>query len=157
MYKFGKVSAKEYIAATEGIMYGGDNVYDIGEAGDEDFALFFGKCLTLFGDPNNSSDDWENMYSYFIKAVSGNGRVLYLTIYHGSGGSSVAMPVENRGIDIVPYEVARSELLRLIENAEPSDYEWSGIYRDIPERVTYTVTDGTAYAESEACDFEDIL
>ena len=157
MYKFEKVSNEEYLNATEGIMYGGDWVYETGKAGDEEYALFYGRCQTLFGEPNCKSKDWESMYDYHIKATADDGSVLYLVIYHGPGCSSTAIPVENHGIDTAPYEAARAELLKLINSAEPADYVWESIYADIPVNITYTVKNGRAYVESsfDGDDFDE--
>ena len=67
MYTFEKITHEEFWEKATA-SYGGEWVYQPGEAGEETYALFFGKMRTLFGAPNEESEDWENMYTYFLKA-----------------------------------------------------------------------------------------
>lgn len=132
-------------------------MYQPGEAGEETYALFYGKMRTLFGAPNEESEDWENMYTYFLKATDGT-HTLYPFVYHGSGGSSIATPIE--GDDLDAYAQAKADLLDLIRQAEPADYVWQGVYEDIPVNTTYTVKDGKATVTSdfgEDFDMEDMF
>lgn len=149
MYTFRKIASEEYFEHTKQYTIAGDWVYEVGEAGDETYALFWGKARTLFGEPNQQSADWENMYTYNIEASDGQNEPLYLEIYHGAGGSSVAMPTEDSSVDHAAYRQAKSELIALIESAEPADYVWEGIYEDIPVNIRYTVKDGKATVDSE--------
>lgn len=124
----------------------GQWVYGSG-ASERKYALFFGKVRTLFGVNDSISEDWENMYSYNITAEDEQGNKLYLEIYHGPGGPSIATPFDK---ELPPdYEKAKAELIELISNAEPADYEWEGVYEDVPVNIKYIVKDGVAHVESE--------
>jgi len=156
MYKFRLATNKEFEEAKK-LQYGGSPIWDIDERGDEDFALFLGKAITLFGMPDNLSDDWENMYCYEITAEDEQGNKLLLMVYHGSGGFSIAIPTQYNNIDLEPYEQAKKELVQIIESQYPTDYEWESIYYDIPENVKYTVKDGIAYIKSEFGDIDEYI
>lgn len=149
MYTFRKISFEEFYENTKQYTIAGEWVYEVGEAGDETYALFWGKARTLFGEPNQQSADWENMYTYEIEASDGQNAPLYLEVYHGSGGSSVAMPTEDNDVDHAAYDQAKSELIALIESAQPADYVWEGVYEDIPVNIKYTVKDGKATVDSK--------
>ncbi len=150
MYKFRNSTDEE-----EKNNYAGFGKWVYGtNATEEKYALFFGKVRTLFGVNDSISEDWECMYNYNITAEDEQGNKLYFSIYHGPRGSSIATPFRD---ELPPdYAKAKAELIELINNAEPADYEWEGVYEDIPVNIKYTVKDGKAYVESEFPeDFED--
>lgn len=150
MYKFKNSTDEE---RKNCCMNGGEWIYGISP--EEQYALFFGKVRTLFGINDSISDDWENMYYYHITAEDENGNKLYFVIYHGCGGPSIEMPFpEDLSSE---YEQAKTELIELIENAEPSDYVWEGCY-DFIANIKYTIKDGKAYVEYEYPeDMEDFM
>lgn len=124
-------------------------------AGDEQYALFFGKVRNRFGVNDSISTDWEMMYSYPVTVEDDSGNRFFFEIYHGAGGSSIATPSEELTPD---YEQAQEALIDYIESAEPVDYVWQGVYEDIPVNVTYTVKDCKAFIESEFPeDMEDFM
>lgn len=150
MYKFRRATKEERQKNL-----GGHNIWGIDSLiGEEAFALFLGKAMTVFGEPDWMDNDWENMYSYLIVAEDEQGNKIYLEVYHGPSGSSIG------GQDSADYKQASEELAQLILSAEPADYEWESCYYDIPANVKYTVKDGKAYVESEypegMDDFEDM-
>lgn len=147
MYKF-RLATKEEEKELWTSGYAGKHIYGAG-ASENNYALFLGRMITLFGKPDNLSEDWENMYNYDVIAEDEQGNRFLVEIYHGAGGPSVALPIERDNIDITPYEQASKELVELIMNTEPSDYEWESVYEDIPVNIKYIVKDGKAKVESE--------
>lgn len=154
MYKFRKATSEEKKEMYK-MLYGGEWVYNIGEASEEKYALFLGRVITLFGKPDNLSEDWENMYNCSVIAEDEQGNKLLLEVYHGPGGPSVSMPTEHNNIDLTSYEQAKKELIELILKTKPSDYEWDSVYEDIPVNVKYIVKDGKAKVESEFPDMSE--
>ncbi len=149
MYKFRRATEaerREWRGGTHNIRgYG---------ASEEDFALFLGKAMTVFGQPDEISNDWESMYSYLIIAEDEQGNEILLEVYHGPSGSAIG------GKDGDDYKQASEELIQLILLAEPTDYEHESVYYDIPANVRYTVKGGKAYTESsfpEDMDPEDFM
>lgn len=141
MYKF-RASTESEIK--ENPMHSGNWIYE--NASDAIYAIFFGKVRRLFGVNDSISKNWEMMYSYPITAEDENGSKFFLEVYHGSGGSSLATPLEK----LTPeYEDVAKALIEYIENAEPVDYVWQGVYEDIPVNITYTVRDGKVRVDSE--------
>lgn len=138
------------------VQYGGEWIYETGTAGEEEYALFLGKVMARFGKSDSLSDDWECMYSYPITAEDENGNKYLVEIYHGSGGPSYSIPIEQSGLNVPDYEQAAKELVKFIESAEPADYEWESIYADIPARIKYIIKDGKVTVENEIMDFEEL-
>ncbi len=138
MYKFRRATEEERNEWCSGSykIWGMDN-----SIGEEDYALFLGKVMTVFGQPDWMDTDWENMYSYLIVTEDEQGNKIYLEIYHGPSGSAIG------GQDI--NKQVAEELAQIILSAKPTDYEWKSVYEDIPVNVKYTVKDGKAYIESE--------
>lgn len=150
MYTFRKATDEEKKKMTSLMLYG-DHVYENGTVGEETFALFFGKVRRVFGEPDYTSKDWENMYSYSLAAEDGQGGDnLLLSVYHGPGGPAVTIPHGTADPDTFRrYKEAEKQLIELIESAEPVDYEWESVYEDIPVNVRYVVKNGKATVESE--------
>lgn len=154
MYTFRKPTQKELSSLENKGFSKLCSVYDIMKMDEklvnEKFALFYGKLRTVFGEPDYTSDDYENMYSYDIMAVGENGESFYLEVYHGVSGASVGgKPFDISKEQEKVYMNAAEQLIALIESANPSNYVWEGIYEDTSENVRYTVKDGRAYIESE--------
>lgn len=150
MYKFRRATEKERDEGHSGShkIWGITNDTTV----EEDYALFWGRAITVFGQPDWTDEDWENMYSYLIVAEEEQGNGIYLEVYHGSSGSAIG------GYKGENYKQAAEELAQLILSAEPSDYEWKGCYYDIPVNMKYTVRDGKAYVEYEYPeDMEDFM
>lgn len=147
MYKF-RLATKEEEKAAWKTMGGGEWIYGATTAGEIPYALFLGKCIALFGMPGDLSEDWEQMYSYFITAEDENGVVLTFNIYHGSGGPSYTEYTD----DTAPFKEVLGEFLALIEATVPADYVHESIYFDVGSKITYTVKDGKARVDSELPD-----
>ncbi|MDE6501387.1 MAG: hypothetical protein K2L10_04825 [Ruminococcus sp.] len=148
MYKFRKATEEELSALEMNGCSKLCSVYDL-DCTDEKFALFFGKLITLFGEPDYTTDDYENMYSYWITAEDGQSKI-YLEVYHGASVASVGgKPMGTDREQEKIYMKVAGELISFIESAEPSDYEWQGVYEDIPVNIKYTVKDGKTFIEYE--------
>lgn len=154
MYKFRKATEEE-ISALEGNGFSKIcSVYGL-DCTDEKFAFFFGKLITVFGEPYSTTDDYEDMYSYWITAEDGQNKI-YLEVYHGASGASVGgQPVGADRKQEKLYEEVANELIAFIESAEPSDYEWEGIYEDIPVNVKYAVKNGVVYTSESPAECEE--
>lgn len=158
-FTFRKITNEEFREKTSNVTYGGDWIYEPGEAGDEDYALFYGQIQTVFGEPNSRSDDWENMYNYNIEATASDGKALYFMVYHGAGGPSVALPTKLENSEEAAYRSASDDLTHIIDGAVPVDYIWEGVYEDIPVKIKYIVKNGEVRVESQMgddFDFGDI-
>ena len=135
MYNF-RLATKDEEKAAWKTMGGGEWIY--GTVTEDKYALFLGKCIALFGMPENLSEDWENMYNLFITAEDDNGVVLTFNIYHGPGGPSYT---EYKG-DSDRFDEIFREFMALIDKTVPADYVHESVYYDIPANVKYTVKDG---------------
>lgn len=154
MYKF-RLSTEE--ETTERIRKGSCHIVAAAEGSEEAFARFYGQLRTIFGEPHDSSDDYEAIYSYDVTAEDGNGNKLLLEAYHGPSGAAIGGPVVGADdIEREVYEKAARELIELVNAAVPSDYEWEGVYADIPVNIKYVVKDGKVHTESSFPEgFED--
>lgn len=113
------------------------NVYELET--ERESSLFLGQVKTLFGEPDYITENYEEMFSCAVAAKDQDGNVLYLEIYNGSSGAAIG------GGNDEASEKAAIELARLIMNAEPTDYEWKGVYSDIPVNVKMGVKNGKPY------------
>lgn len=148
-FTFRKISNEEFREKTSNMRYAGDWIYQTGKAGDEDYALFYGKIQAVFGEPNSQSEDWENMYNYNIEATASDGKKLYFMVYHGAGGPSVSLPTKLESPEEAAYRSASDDLTHIIDDAAPADYVWEGVYEDIPVDIKYTVKNGEVRVDSK--------
>lgn len=124
MYTFKKVDFDEVSRASRGIRIKTENIFK--EKDYNYFGAFYGKCRTLFGEPNKETREYECMYIYCIKAAAANGRYLYFCVLNNAGGPAVSFPSEENGFDTAEYYAAIKELISKIYHAPVSDYEWKG-------------------------------
>lgn len=102
-------------------------------------AAFLGRCMTLFGEPNITSDDHEALYSYYIIAEDENGKKANLEIYFGSGGPSI-------GVGDSEWEKqAAIELAKAVLAAEPKDYKIQSSYDDTGVKIIMGVENGEPF------------
>ncbi|MCR5123558.1 MAG: hypothetical protein K6B74_14195 [Ruminococcus sp.] len=111
--------------------------------------LYPAKVITLFGQPDYFTEDYEQLFSCVVAAKDENGRELVLEIYHGPSGPAIG------GGDSPEEEAAAAELAELIKAAELSDYEWEGDYEDVPVHIRMGVKNGVPYNESDFPEGED--
>ena len=101
-----------------------------------------GKVKTLFGEPDSTSSDMEDLFSYDIVAEDSDGNVIPLEIYFGPSGPAIASP------DGDEAKKAVTELAKKIIAAEPTDYEIQCVYEDVGVKVVLGVKDGKSYYAS---------
>lgn len=105
-------------------------------------ATFLGRCVALFGEPYDVSDNYEALYNYFIIAEDENGNTANLEIYFGSGGPSIGYGESEF------EEKAAIALARKLLMTEPVDCEISSTYDDASVRVIMGVKNGEPFYES---------
>lgn len=138
MYKF------ERKKLSSGKTMAGNNVAEILELDDDQAfqAVFLGKVKTLFGEPDYSTADMEDLYSYEMIAIDENQTEIPLEIYYGPSGPSIAAPTDEE------HEQAVLELAQMIMDAKPSDYEIRCVYEDVGVTVIMGVKQGQPYYKS---------
>lgn len=99
---------------------------------EETVAQFRGALITLFGQPQRTSQNFEEAYGYIIKATNSTGQSWILTAYEGPGGPAIGGDTEKDSIE----EVAQ-DLLNLIEATKPADFEDVGYYEDTGSTIRY--------------------
>lgn len=117
------------------------NVYEMET--ERESSMFLGQVKTLFGEPDYITEDYEEMFSCAVAAKDQDGNILYLEIYNGASGAAIG------GANDEVSEKAANELIRLIINAEPTDYDWEGVYSDIPVNIKMGVKNGKPYYEEK--------
>lgn len=106
----------------------------------EGSAQFRGALLTLFGEPFYKTKNAENAYQYIIEATDKDNNKWILTAYEGPSGPAIGG--DNRK-EYIRY-VAR-DLLNLIENTRPTDFNEEIIYGDFNNIINYGCKDGICY------------
>lgn len=137
MYTFKKCDPKENVC-------GESKICEIGNGSTRAHSLCLGQVIALFGQPDQITDDYENVFSCGVSAEDEAGNVLYLEIYHGPSGPAIG-GVSNSE----QHKAAAKELAELIVNTTPVDYEWEGVYEDIPVNIRMGVRNGKPYYDSE--------
>ena len=136
--------------APEGTELGG-SFHLLGPAINE--ILYLGKVITLFGMPELDSD-YECMFTVAVAAEDEAGNKLILDVYHGPSGPAIG------GFDTERSLEAAKELAELINAAEPSDYDWAGVYEDVPVEIKMGIRNGKPYHKEsfpEDMDPEDFM
>lgn len=136
MYTFKKCDPKEHRC-------GGSNICNIGSS-IEAHSCCLGQVITLFGQPDSITGDYEDVFSCAVSAEDEAGNVLYLEIYHGPSGPAIGGDPDSE-----EHRAAAKELAELISSAQPADYDWEGVYADIPANIRMGVRNGKPYYESE--------
>ena len=112
---------------------------DFGEMNSqEDAAIAEGKLLSAFGQPEFTSENYENSFNYTIRATAENGESVILTVY-GVGVVHIGAEQQN--------DFAENAALALIEYVNafaPSDYSRTVYYLDFLLQIDIQVKDGEA-------------
>ena len=115
----------------------------------EQTVLVYGKLRGLFGEPTYETMDFEDQYAYYITATTNDGKEIFLDVYSGSSGPAIGGQHDEE-----TAEAAR-QLIQIILQTEPVDYDYVGFYLDGPSKVHEGVKNGVPYAEEEEIDPED--
>lgn len=103
--------------------------------------LVLGKLKGLFGQPLYETENFEEQYSYCVRAQSEDGETVYLEAYSGSSGPSIG------GDQSAASHAAAAALVEYIRQAAPADYDYVGYYMDGPSTVRMGVKEGVPYYE----------
>lgn len=108
--------------------------------------LIYGKLKTLFGDPLYEEKDVENQYTYGIVTTTEDGREIFLHAYNGPSGPAIGGQQDEES------RKAAHQLLEMIQQAVPTDYDYEGYYMDGPCRIKEGIKNGVPYHEEEELD-----
>jgi hypothetical protein len=103
-------------------------------------AEFRGSVVQLFGEPYRTTKGSDEAYEYIIEARADNGKSWILLVAQGSSGPYIGGDPEDESI----YSVAE-ELLELIENTKPADFEAVIYNSDTKSTATYGCQGGRCY------------
>lgn len=102
-------------------------------------AAFLGRCMTLFGEPYDTTDNHESLYTYYIRAVGEDGNEIPLEIYFGPSGPAIGVP------DGEKEKKAAVELAKNIMKAKPMDCRIQSGYDDTSVRIIMGVENGVPF------------
>ena len=119
------------------------NIYDDEKA--EYHSLFIGQVLNLFGEPDYTTQNNEDLYSKAVCAEDKEGNVIYFEVYYGPSGPAIGGA--DRHDEVI--RKAADELAEVIMAAEPKDFEYKSVYGDLGITVRMGVKDGKPYYESD--------
>lgn len=108
-------------------------------------SLFIGQVLNLFGEPDYTTEDNENLYSKAVCAEDKEGNVIYFEVYFGQSGPAIGGTDHRDEI----IRKAADELAEIIMAAEPKDFEYKSVYEDLGVTIRMGVKDGRPYYESD--------
>lgn len=102
----------------------------------KDAVITEGKLLSVFGEPAYKSENYENSFSYIIRAVSDDGRSVILNVY-GVGAVHIGALQQDEF-----SRVAAEELIEYVSAAEPSDFERTVYYLDFNMQIDISLKNG---------------
>ena len=118
---------------------GGSYFMDFGEMeSQEDAAIAEGKLLSAFGQPEYTSENYENSFNYIIRATADNGESVILTVY-GMGVVHIGAEQQN---DFA--QKAASALIEYVNAFAPADYSRTVYYLDFDMQIDIQVKGGKA-------------
>ncbi len=119
-------------------LIGGSSYFmDFGEMNSQkDVAIAEGKLLSAFGQPEHTSENYENSFNYIIRATADNGESVILTVY----GMGVVHIGAIRQDDFA--EKAASALIEYVNSFAPADYSRIVYYLDYELQIDISVKDG---------------
>lgn len=136
-YQFKAVDDQEKIS--------GSKIMNIIEGFPSDYSeqavLIYGKLKTLFGEPLYEEKSVENQYTYGVVTLAEDGREIFLHVYNGPSGPAIG------GQQDAESRKAAHQLLELIRQATPTDYDYVGYYLDGPSRIQEGIKNGVPYYE----------
>lgn len=129
---------------------GGSNITNIIDGFPSDYMeqviLIYGKLKTLFGEPLYEEKDLENQYIYGVVTTTEDGREIFLHAYNGPSGPAIG------GQQDAESRKAAYQLIELIQQAAPTDYDYVGYYLDGPVRIREGIKNGVPYFEEMPLD-----
>ena len=147
MYKFTHIEPEQFHAESRGV--GMDVLCRICDEDvlctEEECAEYLGRLWALFGEPDDP-EGYEDFYSYAVTAES-DGEKHYFLAAQYCGMPTIYGAPESAD--------AAKELVELIRNTPPADYEWKGEYTDYDVEMTYRVKGGIASAQDQPLGFWD--
>lgn len=119
-------------------LIGGSSYFmDFGEMeSQEDAAIAEGRLLSAFGQPEFTSEDYENSFNYIIRATSEDGESVLLTVY----GRGVVHIGADRQDDFA--KSAAFALVAHVNAFAPADYSRTVYYLDFELQLDIQVKDG---------------
>ena len=141
-YQFKAVNDQEKVS--------GSNILNIIDGFPSDYSeqtvLIYGKLKTLFGDPLYEEKDIGNQYTDGVVTTTEDGREIILHAYRGSSGAAIGGQQDEES------RKAADQLLEMIQQAAPTDYDYVGYYLDGPCRIREGIKNGVPYFEEESLD-----
>ena len=124
-------------------LIGGSSYFmDFGEMNSqEDAAIAEGKLLSAFGDPEFTSENYENSFNYIIRATAEEGDSVILTVY----GMGVVHIGADRQDDFA--QKAASALIEYVNSFLPADYSRTVYYLDYDLQIDIQVKNGKVTIE----------
>ena len=141
-YQFKTVDDKEKIS--------GSKIFNIIDSFSSDYSeqavLIYGKLKTLFGEPLYEEKDVENQYTYGVVTTTEDGREIFLHAYSGPSGPAIGGRQDEESRE------AAHQLVEMIQQAVPTDYDYVGYYLDGPSRIQEGIKNGVPYHEEVELD-----
>lgn len=141
-YQFKAVNDQEKVS--------GSKIFNIIDGFPSDYSeqavLIYGKLKTLFGNPLYEEKNIENQYTYGVATTTEEGREIFLHVYNGSSGPAIGGQQDEES------RKAAYQLLEMIQQAAPADYDYAGYYLDGPCQIKEGIKNGIPYYEEVELD-----
>lgn len=116
----------------------------------EDSILAYGKLRSLFGEPVYETKNMEDQYLYSLRGQDEKGQEVFIYVYSGPSGPAIG------GLNDRDSLEAAEQLIELIKNAAPADYDYTGYYTDFFLKIHEGIKDGIPFCKETPVDPEEI-
>jgi hypothetical protein len=114
----------------------------LGDSSNAEVCLTIGRLLELFGEPDYSTDDFDNLFSYAVVATDEYGNKVYLEIYHGPSGLSIGGERTERSKRPI------NDLKCAVYKVRAKDFCLSCVYNDLNVKVKMGIRHGIPFYET---------
>jgi len=101
-----------------------------------------GRMKALFGEPLYETENFEDAYTYVIRATASEGTNIYFTVYQGGSGSAIGAKSNSKQL-----QDALRDFKQLLKDTVPADFLYEGYYMDAYVKIKQGIQNGIPFFE----------
>ena len=101
-----------------------------------------GRMKALFGEPLYETENYEDAYTYVIRATDSEGAHIYFSVYLGGSGSAIGAKSNSKQL-----QDALRDFKQLLKDTAPADFLYEGYYMDAYVKIKQGIQNGIPFFE----------
>ncbi len=101
-----------------------------------------GRMKALFGEPLYETENYEDAYTYVIRATDSEGAHICFTVYQGGSGSAIGAKSNSKQL-----QDALRDFKQLLKDTAPADFLYEGVYMDAYVKIKQGIQNGIPFFE----------